>query len=126
MFWDSKTLKNRAKDVLSGHYWEYFIAVVLAGILCGSVTHFTIRININDLHFRNLGEMFRYMLRWISTHYPSLVSSFALSGVGKTVWKIFIGNPFEVGREYKRIYGYPLGPDSNGAPVVYVWFVNDK
>lgn len=32
-------------------------------------------------------------------------------------------NPFELGREYKRIYGYPVGPDANGAPVVYVWFV---
>lgn len=32
----------------------------------------------------------------------------------------------EAGREYKWIYGYPMGRDAEGAPVVYVWFVNDK
>ena len=35
-------------------------------------------------------------------------------------------NSFEIGREYKWIYGYPKGRNAEGAPVVYVWFVNDR
>ena len=35
-------------------------------------------------------------------------------------------NTFEEGKEYKWIYGYPSGRNSDGVPVVYVWFVNDK
>lgn len=35
-------------------------------------------------------------------------------------------NSFEVGKQYNWIYGFPKGVNEQGAPVVYVWFVNDK
>ena len=35
-------------------------------------------------------------------------------------------NTLTVGREYHWIYGYPLGRNEEGAPVVYVWFIGDK
>ena len=35
-------------------------------------------------------------------------------------------NTFVVGKQYNWIYGFPMGRNSEGAPVVYVWFVNDK
>lgn len=35
-------------------------------------------------------------------------------------------NTIEAGKEYKFIYGHPIGRNSDGAPVVYVWFINDK
>lgn len=107
MYWDSKTLKKRARDVLTGHYWEYFLAVVLTGILCGSVTRFSIRINLNQYHFRSLSEVFSFILQWIYSHYPTFLSSLAVSGVGKTLWKIFIGNPFEIGSSrYRTVASY--------------------
>ncbi len=35
-------------------------------------------------------------------------------------------NSFMEGKEYKWIYGFPMGKDQNGTAHVYVWFVNDK
>ena len=35
-------------------------------------------------------------------------------------------NSFVVGKQYNWIYGFPMGRNAEGAPVVYVWFVNDK
>ena len=97
VYWDSKTLKRRAKDVLSGHYWQYFLAMLVCGVIGGSLTHFNFKISISNMNFRNLDEFIRYLLNWFYSHYPSILTSFAASGVGKTLWKIFISNPFYVG-----------------------------
>ncbi len=35
-------------------------------------------------------------------------------------------NTFIEGKTYSFIYGHPIGKNADGAPVVYVWFVNDK
>lgn len=35
-------------------------------------------------------------------------------------------NTFIEGKDYKWIYGYSLGRDTDGMPRIYVWFVNDK
>ena len=35
-------------------------------------------------------------------------------------------NTFIEGKEYKWIYGYSMGRGTDGAPHIYVWFVNDK
>ncbi|MBR6428267.1 MAG: protein kinase [Clostridia bacterium] len=35
-------------------------------------------------------------------------------------------NEFVEGKTYSFIYGHPIGKNADGAPVVYVWFVNDK
>ena len=35
-------------------------------------------------------------------------------------------NKFTEGKEYSWIYGFPMGRNAEGAPVVYVWFVNDR
>lgn len=35
-------------------------------------------------------------------------------------------NTFIEGKEYKWIYGYSMGRSTDGMPVIYVWFVNDK
>ena len=35
-------------------------------------------------------------------------------------------NTLTVGKTYSWIYGYPLGRNDEGAPVVYVWFIADR
>ena len=107
VYWDSKTLKRRAKDVLSGHYWHYFLVMLVCGVIGGTVTHFNLKISINHQNFRNLDEFFRYLLNWFYTHYPSIVTSFAASGVAKTLWEIFIANPLEIGNcRYRTLASY--------------------
>ncbi|MBQ2084989.1 MAG: DUF975 family protein [Oscillospiraceae bacterium] len=107
VYWDSKTLKKRAKDVLTGHYWGYFLVVIVCGIIGGTITRFNIRIDFNSMRFRSIEELIRYTLNWLYTHYPSFLTSIAVSGVGKTLWKIFVGNPFEVGHSrYRTLASY--------------------
>ena len=107
MYWDSLTIKNRAKKVLENHYWEYFLAVVACSLICGFTARLTLNIDIKGQHLRTLQDVIDFLLAVWRRYYPSIVSTLAVSGFGRCLWKIFITNAFETGScRYRTIASY--------------------
>ena len=69
--------------------------------------HFNVTIRINGQNFRSIEDVIRYFLMWLRDNYPSVISSLAVSGTGRMLWRIFIGNPFSVGScRYRTLATY--------------------
>jgi len=97
MFWDSGTLKRRARNVLTGHYWIYLLAVAVCALITSHSLRVSVRIDIRGKNFRSLEDLINYLIMMWNRYYPSILSSLAVSGIGKTIWKIFAANPFDAG-----------------------------
>ena len=107
MYWEAKTLKGRAKNVLRDHYWEYLLAVVVCGLVIGYSLQVTVNINIKGQNFRTLRDFVIYLIAYIQKYYPTIIGSVALSSAGKTLWRIFAANPIEVGScRYRTLATY--------------------
>lgn len=112
--WTREGLKSNAKEVLKKHYWYLFLATIITGFLSGGGIGFSYNFNFSSIfnlfNTNNYNNNFDYYNPNISgfdsqTFFAALIIGLIVFSIIFIIvlafsyaYKIFVINPFEVGR----------------------------
>lgn len=96
-YWDSKKIKERAKDVLKGTYWKRLGVAIICSLLTGS---FAITMKLNSGEMPDLDTLLHS--EWYGPYImhellPAMSAATVIAGLAGIAIRLFVSRPVQIG-----------------------------